>query len=392
MRHKIIILNLIFISTLSINTQTIDLTGSLNSYSFDLYREIKVKDENLFFSPVSTYLALMIAYEGAHADTKHEFDVVLHIDNPDLLNDIEGFSSNLITWKDSSNFLNISNAVWIQNKFKIDSTYQTNVQKKYKADVRSVDFVKKHETASEINNWVSEKTNNLFKNIVSTNDINEYTRLIISNAIYFIGKWAEEFERRLTKPDDFYSISNDLVQIDFMNQTEFLGYFENDEIQFVSIPYKGNDKSFCIILPQKRYGIAEIENELDEALLNKIFNNLEYTKVILSIPKFKLETSYSLIEPLKKLGLKAAFTSNADFSGITTEEPLLINKINHKAYIEIDEEKTVAAAVTTVELMSVTAVGPVPKPKIFKADHPFIFLILDNKTKGIIFMGRYAKP
>jgi serpin B len=390
MKLKIIILILTIISTLMTNAQTIGLTSSLNSYSFHLYREIKVENENLFFSPLSTYLALMIPYEGARSDTKQEFDKVLHIDNPDLLNDIEGFFSNLINWKDSSNFLNISNAIWIQEKYKIESTYLTNIQK-YKADMKSVDFMKRQEVALEINNWVSKKTNNLIKNIVSPNDINEYTRLIISNAIYFIGKWADEFERRLTKLDDFYSISNDVVQTDFMNKTEFIKYFENDEFQFVSIPYKGHDKSFCIILPQKRYGLTEIENKLNEALLNNIFNNLEYPKVILSIPKFRLETNYSLIEPLKNLGMKTAFTANADFSGITTEEPLLINKINHKAYIEIDEEKTEAAAVTTVELMAIQAIGPAPKPKIFKADHPFIFLILDNKTKGIIFMGRYVK-
>jgi len=392
MKLKIINPILIIISTLMTNAQTIGLTGSLNRYSFDMYQQIKVEDENLFFSPLSTYLALMIAYEGAHSDTKHEFDKVLHIDSPYLLNDIEGFSSNLTTWKDSSNFLNISNAIWIQDKYRVESTYQSNVQKKYAADVRSVDFINKQETVSKINYWVSEKTNNLIKNIVSADDINEYTRLIISNAIYFIGKWAEEFDRRLTKPDDFFSISNNVVQIDFMNQTEFLRYFENDEFQFVSIPYKGNDKSFCIILPQKRYGLTKIENGLDKALLDTIFNNLEYLKVILSIPKFKLETSYSLIEPLKNLGMKTAFNSNADFSGITSEESLMINRINHKAYIKIDEEKTEAAASTMVAIMLSSAQVSVTKPKIFKADHAFIFLILDNKTRGIIFLGRYAKP
>src|SRR4030042_2656224 len=235
MKLKISIPILIITSTLMTSAQTIGLTGSLNSYSFDIYQQIKVEDENLFFSPLSTYLALMIAYEGARSETKHECDEILHINTPDLLDDIESYYSNLITWKDSSNFLNISNAIWIQDKYKILSTYPSNIQK-YKADLRSVDFSKKNETVSEINNWVSEKTNNLIKNIVSTNDINEYTRLIISNAIYFIGKWAYEFDRRLTKPDDFYSISNDILQIDFMYQTEFLKYYENDEFQFVSIP------------------------------------------------------------------------------------------------------------------------------------------------------------
>ena len=249
MIRKLITLILILLSTLSTYSQTIGLTGSLNTYSFDLYREIRANDENLFFSPLSTYLALMIAYEGARSETRYEFERVFHLDNPDLLDEIEGFSSRLINWKDSSNYLNISNAIWIHNKVKIESTYQDRVQKKYSADVRPVDFDKRQETTNEINQWVSEKTNYLIRNIVSPGDITDNTRLILSNAIYFIGKWHKEFDKKLTKPDDFYPKRREPVQTDFMNQTEFLSYFENDKFQFVSIPYQGYDKSFCIILP-----------------------------------------------------------------------------------------------------------------------------------------------
>ena len=392
MKHRFTFLTLILISTLNSFGQTNDLTGSLNNYSFDLYREIKTGNDNLFVSPLSTYSALLIAYEGAGSETKKEFDKVLYIGNSDSLGNFRNFFTSLTTKLDNSNYLNIANAIWIQDNYKIESNYINNVKNKYLAEVKSVDFLNKQIASAVINNWVSHKTNDLIKEIVSSNDINQDTRLIISNAIYFVGKWANEFDKRLTKTDYFYSITKIKAQVNFMNQTEDLRYFENDDFQFVSIPYEGFDKSFCIILPKKTYGISDIETVMNNELLESILKNSNNLMVKLSLPKFKLETSYSLIEPLKRLGLKTAFTPNADFSYITREEPLMINEIKHKAYIEIDEKKTVAAATTASLMVSLSMGGPLPKPKIFKADHPFIFMIVDNKTKGIIFMGKFVRP
>ena len=382
---------IIFITSL-LNAQNNNLTQSLNDFSFDLYGQIKSDKGNLFLSPLSIFYASLIAYEGAKGDTKKEFESVLHIDNPTLLSNFTDFSKNLITWRDSSNYLNISNAIWIQKDFDINVTYQDKIANRYSSDLKTVDFAKKNVAANEINNWVSNKTNGLIKDIISSNEINDFTRIIISNAIYFIGKWADEFNKSLTKPDDFYSINRDKVVIDFMNKTEYLRYYENKDFQFIVKPYKGNDKSFCIILPEKRYALIEFENKFTDSLLDTILNNLDYLEIKLSIPKFKLETNYSLVEPLNKLGLVLAFTPKADFSCITTDEPLMINRVNHKAYIEIDEEKTEATAATIIGMINSSAGGPMPKPKIFKADHPFTFMIIDNKTKGIIFIGRYVQP
>lgn len=389
-QHAVLIILLSI--TLSTYSQIDKLTKSLNGYSFDLYGQVKTDNENLFVSPISTYYALLIAYEGANSETRQEFEKVLHIDNSKFLSRFNDFSENLITWKDSSNYLNISNAIWIQKDFSLKADYKNTIVQKYSSDLKTVDFKQKINASKEINDWVTNKTNGLIKNIISPNDINEYTRLIISNAIYFIGKWDDEFDKKMTKPDDFYSFNKSKSEIEFMNKTEYLSYYENNEFQFITKPYKGNDKSFCIILPKKQYGLVDIEETFSSSVLDSILNNTDYLEVKLSIPKFKLETSYSLIEPLNKLGLEKAFTLNADFSGITTEVPLMINKINHKAYIEIDEEKTEAAAATIGAMMVGSAGGTMPKPKIFKADHPFTFLIIDNKTKGIIFIGRYVQP
>jgi serpin B len=389
-QHTILII--LLLATLSSNAQNDKLTKSLNSYSIDLYGQLKTDNENLFISPLSSYYALLIAYEGAKNETRQEFEKVLHIDNYEYLSDFNAFSENLITWRDSSNYLNISNAIWLQKDFSIKADYKNKITQKYSSDLKTVDFKQNVNASNEINDWVTIKTNGLIKNIISPSDINNYTRLIISNAIYFIGKWGDEFDKTLTKPDDFYSVDKSKSEIDFMNKTEYLSYYDNNDFQFISKTYEGNDKSFCIILPKTRYGLINIEKELTNSVIDTILDNTKYLQVRLSIPKFKLETAYSLIEPLNKLGLEKAFKPGADFSGITIEEPLLINKIYHKAFIEIDEEKTEAAAATIVAMMTGSAGGSMPKPKIFKADHPFTFLIIDNKTKGIIFIGRYVRP
>jgi serpin B len=390
--RQLTIFSILVLASLSSHAQIDKLTESLNSYSIDLYSKLKTDNENLFISPLSTYYALLIGFEGARNETKLEFERVLHIDNNEYLSGFPTFSENLITWRDSSNYLNISNAIWIQKDFSITIDYKNNITQKYSSDLKTIDFKQKINASNEINDWVTDKTNGLIKNIISPNDINDYTRLIISNAIYFIGKWDNEFDKKLTKPDDFYSFDKSKSEINFMNKTEYLSYYENNDFQFISKPYEGNDKSFCIILPKTRYGLTDIENELTNSTIHTILNNTNYLQVRLTIPKFKLETNYSLIEPLKKLGLDKAFKPEADFSGITTEEPLMINKVNHKAYIKIDEEKTEAAAATIIAMMTGSAGGSMPKPKIFKADHPFTFMIIDNKTKGIIFIGRYARP
>lgn len=390
-KHAILIIMLL--ASLSSHAQIDKLTQSLNLYSLDLYRQLKTDNENLLFSPLSTYYALLIGYEGAQHKTKHEFESVLHIKDSKLLSDFPTFSKSLITMVDNSNTLTISNAIWIHNKLSVKADYKQTITQKYLSDLKTVDFKQKMVASNDVNNWVTDKTNGLIKSIISPDDIDDNTRMIISNAIYFIGKWAGEFNKNVTKPAVFYSIDYSTSEIDFMNKTEYLSYYENNDFQFISKPYKGNDKSFCIILPKKQNGLVAIEKELTNSTLETILTSTNNTYVRLSIPKFKLETNYSLIEPFKALGLDKAFKPEADFSGITTQEPLMINKVTHKAYIEINEKQTEAAAATAFSgrIEDLVFVG-VPEPKVFKADHPFVFLIVDNKTKSILFMGRYVRP
>lgn len=393
MKYGILILTLTFLLTTRIIAQQADMAGSLNSFSFDMYKQLKSDKENLFFSPFSIDIALLMVREGAKSDTKTGFEKVLHIDSNMNNKDAHDFVLNLKSFKNSSNQLNISNAIWIQRDFKIKTNFQNSIQTNYLADAFPVNFLDRNKSATQINKWAAQKTNNLINCVISPDEITNSTKLVITNAIYFVDKWDKQFEKYLTKTDDFYGVNCDTVKINFMHESGLMNYFENNDFQFISKYYKGYDKSFCVILPKKRLGIFSIETMMDKSIIDSIFKHIVLNDVDLSIPKFKLESSFSLKESLMKLGLKNAFTNEADFSGISSTSHLRINNVTHKTYIEVNEEKTEAAAVTTVSftdgLMPID--GQKPKPKVFNADHPFMFMIIDSQTKGIIFMGRYVK-
>jgi serpin B len=393
MKYGILILTLTFILNIRITAQQTDMVGSLNSFSLDLYKQLKSDKENLFFSPFSIDVALLIAKEGAKSATKTEFEKVLHVDSNLHENEARDFVQQLKSFKYSSNQLNVSNSIWIQNNYRLKTEFQNKIQTNYFADIFHVNFADKLRSTTKINNWAAQKTNNLIKDLISPDQITVSTKLVLINAIYFKDRWDKEFEKHLTKKDDFYGVNNDTVKIDFMHESGYYNYFENADFQYISKDYAGKDKSFCVILPKKRDGICSIDTIMDKTTLDSIFKLKTSTLVDLSIPKFKLEASYSLNKSLSKLGLKNAFAVGADFSGISATSHLKISHIIHKTHIEINEEMTEAAAATKIScadgLMPYDELAP--KPKVFIADHPFMFMIIDTKTKGIIFMGRYVK-
>lgn len=368
-----------------LNAQNNDNSNSLNRYSFDLYRETKVEKENLFLSPLSTYYALLVAYEGSKNATKQEFEKVLYLkSSSSLKND---YLYNIASKSDSCSGFKVSNAIWVNKSLQIEGEYRKSVSGKYFSDFMQTDFANTESAVSDINRWVSEKTNRRINEIVNAGNINSDTKLLISNAVYFKGEWLNKFEKQKTISAPFFTSVENQYKVDFMNMTESLQYFENDEYQFISKPYRDSDLSFCIILSKKLFGIEEIEKKMNNDLFKEILDSAYSTKTSLSIPKLKLESSYMLSVALKNAGLKSAFTSKADFSGITKEEPLWLGQVFHKTWIELDEEKTEAAAVTTTIMVT-----GLPSYKVFKADHPFVFFIIDNNTKAILFMGRYVKP
>jgi len=377
---------LFFILNSEANAQNNHSDSSLNNYSFDLYHETKVESDNLLLSPVSTYYALLIAYEGSKKKTKQEFEKVLYLNKSGSL--YSDYLYSIVNKSDSCSNLKISNAIWLDNSLVVEGEFSKTVSDKYYSDFEHTDFANTKSAVSDINEWVSEKTNHKIDKIVKDSDITPETKLLISNAVFFKGEWLIKFNIKKTNPAPFFTSADNQYKVDFMNMTESLQYFENDEYQFISKPYRNSDLSFCIILPKKLFGIEEIEKKMNPDFLNEILDSTYYIKTALSIPKLKLELSYELSDALKRTGLNTAFTNEADFSGITKDAPLQFSKVLHKTYIELDEEKTEAAAATA----STVRITGLPSYKIFKADHPFVFFVIDNQSKAILFMGRYVKP
>jgi len=372
----------------SLNAQTNDYSNSLNSYSFDLYRETKIGNENLLLSPLSTYYALLMAYEGSKNKTKQEFEKVLYLgDRGSTKNNL---IHDLLVKSASHSFYSVSNAIWLDKSVRAEEKYKKSLEQEYYSDFKQTDFTNVESAVSAINNWVSEKTNRKINEIVDLGSINPDTKMLISNAVYFKGEWLNKFEKKKTISAPFFTSVENQYKVDFMNMTENLQYYENDEYQFISKPYKSSDISFCVILPKKLFGIEEIEKKLNTDFFKVILDSAYTAKTMLSIPKLKLESSYNLEDALKNGGLKTAFTSEADFSGITKGTPLMLSQVLHKTWIELDEEKTEAAAVTVA--IGIRGNSQRPSYVVFNADHPFVFFIMDNRSNEIIFMGRYIIP
>jgi len=366
-----------------VNAQTTS-NKSVNDYSFDLYRELKTENKNLFVSPLSTYYPLLMVFEGSKNATADEFKKVLHLENSQTnasLNDLIGRS-------ESS--LGISNAIWFDKSLRIKAGFRENLTKKYLSDFKQTEFANTQEALSAINQWTDEKTNHRINKIVDASMIDPNTKILITNAIYFKGAWLNKFDKKKSNSDLFFAIDENVYSVNFLHISEQLLYFENDKLQFISKPYQDSVMSFCILLPKNQFGIEAIEKKMNAGFLDSILNNAWVNKTIVAIPKIKLESSCMLSEALGNIGLKNAFSAKANFSGIAKKNNLMLGQVIHKASIEMDEEKTVAAA-TTATIYTVGAMK-LSSSKTFRADIPFVFFIIDNRTKTIVFMGRYVKP
>lgn len=363
--------------------------SGFNNFAFDLYDAL-VDKENIFCSPLSIYLALSMAYEGAGGNTRERFQECLHISNQKYHDNIIAYAGNLSNRPGDSIELNIANAAWLKAQTPVRKQYKDLISNQYFSRVTSVDFSNAASASGIINDWTSQHTNGLIEQAIHPSAIDKMTQMILTNAIYFYGQWANEFDQEATRPDDFYTINRKKVQTNFMSKLTQMGYFSNEDFKFVSIPYKTGNMHFAMLLPDEKYGIDEIEKKLDHSLIDTIYKKIRHKKVMLEMPKFKFKSNYALKAALNKLGLDSAFTGHADFSGISNRVPLKLNAVNHDAYIKVDEKGTEAAAFTSVS----TEGWGAPQHKVFnfKADHPFIFMIIDQKTKVILFIGRYAKP
>ncbi len=350
-----------------------------DDFAFKLYGQLRTTQGNLFFSPASIEAVLTMTREGAAGNTLRQMSLLL----PEAAS-FPAVGTNVP--------LESANALWVDKMFPILKKFQTTVQEKYGAEIRSADFAGQPEVErTTVNRWVEEKTRDKIKNLLVPGSVTSATRLILVNAIYFKGDWLHAFEKEKTADEPFWTAPAASTNVPMMTmKPKRFGYTENESFQCLELPYQGEEVSMLIVLPKEKDGLARIENGLSADALAGWTGSLRKEEIEIHLPRFKITSQFdSLTKTLAALGISDAFNpALADFSGISTE-PLFVSDVVHKAFVQVDEKGTEAAAATGI-IMRTTSM-PMP-PKVFRADHPFLFLILAKESGAVLFMGKIANP
>lgn len=365
-----------------------------NRFALELYRlySQKYKEDNVFFSPVSISNAFAMLFEGARGKTAEEMLKVFHFPKDEKIRR-KGFQAlyQQMNKPGKGYELSVANALWTQKDYQFLKTYLDLVEKYYYGKATNLNFRGDPEgSRAMINKWVEEKTKGKIKDMLSEGTITPLTRLVLTNAIYFKGLWVFPFDKKLTKEEEFKITPQKSVRVQMMShpQTQNLNYAETEDMQILEMPYEGEDISMLVFLPKKG-SLDNVERNLTYENLKKWRRMLKRELVRVYFPRFKLERKYSMIDDLKKMGMVSAFESGlADFSGITGKKDLFVTEVIHQAMVDVNEEGTEAAAGTGI-VLGRTAVA---RHFVFRADHPFVFLIQDKNKGNILFMGRVYKP
>jgi len=369
-----------------------------SEFAFDLYQALAAADGNLFYSPYSISVALAMTYAGARAETEEQMADTLRFLLPqqdlhpafnelDIELDRRGEGA---AGKDGGEFrLNVVNAIWGQKDYKFLAEFLDVLAENYGAGLRLLDYINHpEESRITINDWVSDQTEERIEDLIPRGAIDSLTRLVLTNAVYFNAAWMYPFDEDATSDGPFYLLDGGEVTVPMMAQTESFGYAEGDGYQALELPYDGGELSMVILLPDSG-GFDEFERALDVGLVNGIIGELVSRKVALTMPKFEFDSSFGLVETLAGMGMPIAFSTAADFSGMTGNRDLFIGDVIHKAFVSVDEAGTEAAAATAV-IMELTGM---PQPPLeVTVDRPFVFLIRDIETGTVLFVGRMMNP
>jgi len=374
-------------------TPTNNTSVDKKDFVFALYSEMTKEnnDSNLFISPFSISTAFSMAYEGTFGNTASEMQQVFGF-IPDDQKRRETISDTL-TRLDSRNDmykLEIANALWINEYYPIKQDYLDIATTYYNSTVDNVDFVT-DDGVNKINRWVSQKTQDKIQDILSPGSTDELTRMIITNAIYFKGKWGVQFDPKNTTEELFWIAKDKSVMIPMMKApADQFNYAETQDLQALEMLYVGGDISMIVLLPKDRNGFDSLEDSLNMQKLDSIRDMMTRQPLTVQIPKFEFETEYDLIDPLVNLGIHDAFDkTDVDFQGMTDDQ-VYIDKAIHKTFVNVNEEGTEAAAITA--LVFRFSSGPPEPIHEFVADHPFVFIIQEKNTGEILFIGRLVNP
>ncbi|MCL2723291.1 MAG: serpin family protein [Polyangiaceae bacterium] len=369
------------------------------AFAIKVYARAKPASGNFMLSGTSLRRALSAAYFGARGETASEMARTLEV-TTDMEKAAEAAKTESSAWQrargtePTSAELVIADRLWPDKSFVLESAYAKRVEDTLGASVAPLDFVHASEEArTTVNGWVAEKTADKIKDLLPSGSVNAATRLVITNAIYFKGKWALPFSKNATKDEAFTSAPGKTITTPMMHATESHRFADASGAKALEMRYGGGDLAMLVLLPNDDNGIGKLEDDVAKNGIEGWVKNLALARVNITLPKFTFESGGSMTNVLKALGMKGAFTPNADFSGIAKPrgtERIYVSEVVQKTWVAVDEEGTEAAAATGITMRTTSMpMGPVAE---FKATHPFLFFIRDTKTGRTLFMGRLMGP
>ncbi len=371
------------------------ITGN-NQFAVDMYQQISGQpdqvDNNVFFSPYSLSMAMAMLYAAAEGETKQQIQNTFHYSSMDILNPNSAALYNQFNKPNPNYELSAVNNLWMQQGLTPNKAYIDTVQHYYGGQVTNLDLQNSSETSRQtINKTIANHTKQMIPELLPKGSIKSDTVTVLTNAVYFKGDWQMPFSQTSTSNKPFYLFKGQSTDVKMMYQQADLSYIEDEQVQVVQLPYKGDNLSMLVLLPKAKgaAAIQQVVKGLTPDKLKRWASNTKVEDVKLSLPKFKLQEDYKMKPLLIDMGMPIAFTKQSDFSLFNAKLPLFVDSVIHKAVIEVDEKGTEAAAATGIVVATESASAP---PVTFKADHPFIFMIKDNETDAILFLGQVNKP
>jgi serpin B len=372
-----------------------DLVRDNNRFAVELLGKVRDRPGNLFFSPASISTALAMTYAGARHETAEQMARALHFTMPqDRLH--PAFASMIRSMEAGGSKgayrLSMANRLWGPKGYHYRPEFLATTRKHYGAELAQVDFSASEQARQTINAWVSEKTEGKIADLIPSGTLSSLTRLVLTNAIYFKGTWSEPFAKSMTQEAPFHVTSDKTTKAPLMHRQDNLRFWAGEGLKALELPYAGDDLGMTVLLPDAIDGLPALEAGLTVEKLGRWLSALRSQRVDVALPRFRVTSEFSLGQTLAGMGMPLAFDPDrADFSGITGVEPLHIAAVIHKAFVDVNEEGTEAAAATGV-VVATRAARPAQPLAVFRADHPFLFLIRDLKTGSILFLGRVVNP
>ena len=367
-----------------------------NQFAVAMYQQINGQpdqaDKNVFFSPYSLSTAMAMLYAAAEGETKEQIQKTFYYPSMDVLNPNSAALYNQFNKPNPDYKLATVNDLWMEQGLTPTKSYVDTVQRYYGGQVTNLDFESNpNPSRLIINKKIAQHTNQLIPELLPKGSIKPITVAVLTNAIYFKGDWKVPFEVQSTTEQPFYNHIGTSPNIKMMQLQEHFGYSEDKQVQVVQLPYKGDDLSMLVVLPKSKDKAAmqQLVQDLSADTIKQWSKDLVTQEVNVHLPKFKLEASYQMKNLLTDMGMPRAFEKGAGFNLFDNSPPIKIDDVYHKAVVIVDEKGTEAAAATGIVADATAASAP---PPVFKADHPFIFMIKDNKTDAILFLGQVNKP